>query len=98
MRTSNFVKVFAHILLAIGIVLAFYFFSPGKLGFWLMVLGSLVCWFVLRLLSIVGQLIFEIRHDFGRMLANLERSGHYSNALQQEIRDLLDDNKGPTKA
>lgn len=98
MRTSNFVKLFAHILLGAGIILAIHFLSPRSLVFWFVILGSVASWLVLRLLAIAGQLIFEIRHDFGRMLSNMERSGQYSNTLQQEIRDILDDNKGTMNA
>ncbi len=86
MRTAHLVKLFAHILLGAGIILAIYFFSPGTLIFWFMILGSVASWLVLRLLAIAGQLIFELRHDFGRLLSNMERSGQYSIALQQEIR------------
>ncbi len=90
MRTTRYIKLFAHILLAAGIFMAVFFFTPMMLSFWLMVFGSFISWFLLRLLAIMGQLIFEIRHDFARILSNMERSGQYANALKQEIRDLVD--------
>ncbi len=91
MRTASFVKLLAHVLLGAGIFMAVFFLRMGTLPFWMMVLGSAACWLVLRLLAIMGQLLFEIRHDFARILTNMERSGQYANALSQEVRDLLDE-------
>ncbi|MEI8012905.1 MAG: hypothetical protein WCI27_10595 [Candidatus Omnitrophota bacterium] len=91
MRTTNYIKVMAHVLLAAGILGAIVFYSPRMFMFWFLIFGSVIGWLVLRLLAIIGQLIFEIRHDFTRILSNIERSGQYSNALQQEIRDLMDE-------
>jgi hypothetical protein len=91
MRTSNYAKVFSHVILGTCVVSAVFLYSPQTLLFWLLILGGVAAWLVLRLLAIMGQLIFEIRHDFARMLANIERSGQYANALRQEIRDLLDE-------
>ncbi|NTV29165.1 MAG: hypothetical protein HGA80_03685 [Candidatus Omnitrophica bacterium] len=91
MRTARYLKLFSYVLLGGGITLALVFLPTKAFAFWLLILGSVTGCLVLRLLAIMGQLLFEMRHDFARILSTMERSGQYANSLRQEIRDLLDE-------
>lgn len=44
----------------------------------------------MRLLAIIGELIYGMRNDSARMLTSIERSLYQSNATTKEIRDLID--------
>lgn len=98
MRTARVLKFFAYSVIAVGIFFAFKFFRPVSVEFWAVISLSFLLWLIVRLFAIAGQLIFEIRNDSSRMLANIERGLYYSNSLTKEIRDLLDSDRGEKKA
>ena len=98
MRTAQILKLFAYSVIAIGVFFAGKFFSPASIEFWAVISLSFLLWLIFRLFAIVGQLIFEIRNDFSRMLANIERGLYYSNSLTKEIRDLVDSDRVEKKA
>jgi len=90
MRTAQFLKIFSYGLAAFGIGLAFRFFPVTSLKFWAGVFVSVLLLLVLRLLAIVGELVYGMRNDSARMLTSIERSLYHSNALTKEIRDLIE--------
>ncbi len=94
MRTAQVLKIFSLIIVVLGVVIAFRLFPVTSLKFITVVVVSFLAGVVLRLLSIIGQLVYEMRNDTARMLNGIERSLFQSNALAQEIRDLLDVRKG----
>ena len=94
MRTAQILKWFSYVITLLGIVAAFKYFSPASSSFVLSIVGSVLLGIILRLFSIIGQLVYEMRNDTARVLNGLERSLFQSNALLQEIRDLLDSREG----
>ena len=90
MRTAQIVKHSASGIVLAGFFLALKFFQPMSVEFWLVVLAGVLLWQMVRLFAIIGQLVYEIRNDALRSLANVERALYYSNALSKEIRDLVD--------
>ncbi|MFA5105221.1 MAG: hypothetical protein WC527_08640 [Candidatus Margulisiibacteriota bacterium] len=98
MRTAQILKLFAYGVIVVGIFFAFKFFNAVSVEFWAVILLSFLLGLIIRLLAIVGQLVFEIRNDSSRMLANIERGLYYSNSLTKEIRDLVDSDRVEKKA
>ena len=94
MRTAKFLKIFSYVLAVFGIVLAFQFFPVASAGFWGIVFLDLLLWLILRLLAIIGELVYGMRNDSARMLTSIERSLYHSNAITKEIRDLVDPHGG----
>ncbi|MFH0753820.1 MAG: hypothetical protein V2A70_04580 [Candidatus Omnitrophota bacterium] len=92
MRTSSLLKNAAHVVLLLGIVAAMQKFSVDSLMFWVVIVVAGVLWLVLRLLAIIGQLVYEMRNDSARVLSQVERSLYQINASMQEVRDLMDSN------
>jgi hypothetical protein len=90
MRTAQILKLAAHSVIVVGIFFAFKYFHLSSIEFWAVILTSFLLWLILRLLAIVGQLVFEIRNESLRTLSNIERGLHYSNSLVKEIRDMMD--------
>lgn len=90
MRTAQFLKIFSYGLAIFGVSLAFHFFPVTSLRFWAAVFLSVLLWVILRLLAIIGELVYGMRNDSARMLTSIERSLYHSNALTKEIRDLID--------
>lgn len=90
MRTAQLLKMFTHGLLIVGVFFAFKLFSPWSPEFWAVIFLSALLWLSFRLFAIVGQLTYEMRNDFSRILANIERGLYYSNSIAKEIRDLAD--------
>ncbi|MBU9888719.1 MAG: hypothetical protein KTQ49_02480 [Candidatus Omnitrophica bacterium] len=90
MRTAQFLKFFSYGVLVVGITMAFQLFSFASPKFWIKIMFSIVAFLVLRLLAIVGELIYGMRNDVARMLTSIERSLYHSNALSKEIRDLVE--------
>jgi sensor histidine kinase regulating citrate/malate metabolism len=90
MRTASLLKHAAHLVLFFGIATALGRLPLGSMSFWWTILALVVIWLVLRLLAIMGQLLYEMRNDSTRVLIQVERSLYQLNASAQEIRDLID--------
>jgi hypothetical protein len=90
MRTSQILKLLAYSVTLMGLLYAFKFFNPGSFEFWAVILLSILLWVILRVIAIAADLIYEIRNDFARIFANIERGLYYSNSLSKEIRDLVE--------
>lgn len=90
MRTARILKIFSIGTVLFGIGLAFHFFSLLSLGFWTVTFLSFLFGLVLRLLAIIGELVFGMRNDSARMMTSIERSLYHSNALTKEILDLIE--------
>ena len=90
MRTAWFLKSFSYGAVVFGVGLAFHFFPLASLGFWAVTFFSFLLWLILRLLAIIGELVYGMRNDSARMLTSIERSLYHSNAITKEIRDLVD--------
>lgn len=90
MRTAGFLKVFSYGVLVLGTGMAFHLFPAFSPKFWAKIFFSVLLWLVLRLLAIIGELVYGMRNDMARMLTSIERSLYHSNALTKEIRDLID--------
>lgn len=90
MRTAQVLKNLAHVLMVIGLAYIWHKLNYQSLEFWLAVLLNLVVWVLLRLVAIMGQLIYEMRHDSVRLLSGIERSIYQSNAIAKETRDLIE--------
>ena len=90
MRTASLLKHAAHLVLLLGVVMAFGRYPVGSVLFWWAFLAFFVLWLVLRLLAIIGQLLYEMRNDSTRVLVQVERSLYQLNASMQEIRDLIE--------
>ena len=90
MRTASLLKHAAHLVLLLGVATAWRRYPVGTAPFWWALLAFLVLWLVLRLLAIMGQLLYEMRNDSTRVLIQVERSLYQLNASTQEIRDLID--------
>lgn len=98
MRTAQGLKLFAYGVIAGGMFVAFRFFNPVSVEFWMMILLSILLCLIVRIFAIMGQLLFEVRNDFSRILGNIERGIYYSNSLTKEIRDLMDSDRAGKKA
>jgi hypothetical protein len=90
MRTAQFLKLSAYSIIFVGAFFALKFFSLASVEFWAVISLSILLWLILRIIAIVGELIFAIRNDFARLFANIERGLYYSNSLSKEIRDLVE--------
>ncbi len=90
MRTALMLKNSAHFILLAGMIMAIYFFPVNTFQFWCVIGLTGVLWLIVRLLANIGQLVYEMRHESGRSLANMERSLHQINATLQEMRDSID--------
>jgi hypothetical protein len=86
-------KLAAHGVFIAGIVFLLSRFSVMSAEFWLLAAVNMAVWIILRLLAIMGELVYQIRNDSARLLASIERSMYYANSLSAEIRDLLDHKK-----
>ncbi len=90
MRTAKILSYFSYFMVIFGLYGAFRLFPFGSFKFITVVVASLLGGIVLRLLAIIGQLVYEMRNDSFRVLNSLERSMFQSNALAREMRDILD--------
>ncbi|MFH0985853.1 MAG: hypothetical protein V1882_10030 [Candidatus Omnitrophota bacterium] len=90
MRTASLLKHAANLVLLLGVATALGRYPVGSALFWWALLAFFVLWLVLRLLAIMGQLLYEMRNDATRVLIQVERSLYQLNASAQEIRDLID--------
>ena len=97
MRTAQGLKFSAYGVIAVGFFVAFRFFSYVSVEFWAVILLSVLLCLIVRIFAIMGQLLFEIRNDFSRILGNVERGLYYSNSLTKEIRDLMDSDRAEKK-
>lgn len=97
MRTAQGLKFSAYGVIALGVFIALRFFSPVSFEFWMIILLSILSCLIVRIFAIMGQLLFEIRNDFSRILGNVERGLYYSNSLTKEIRDMMDSDRAEKK-
>jgi hypothetical protein len=89
MRTALLLKHVAPLVFLLGVATALGRYPVGSVLFWWALLAFFVLWLVLRLLAIMGQLLYEMRNDSTRVLIQAERSLYQLNASAQEIRDLI---------
>lgn len=90
MRTAQVLKIAAYGVVVFGTGLALKYYPVVSLEFGAVIFICFLLWLILRLLAIVGQLVYEARNESARILGNIERQLNYSNALTKEIQDLID--------
>lgn len=90
LRTAKVFKLFSYGGIATGVYFACERFSITSPKFWIVIFFSAALGVMMRLLAIIGELIYGMRNDSARMLTSIERSLYQSNATTKEIRDLID--------
>jgi hypothetical protein len=94
MRTAQVLKCFSYVIVVLGVAAGLRLYPVLSWKFLAVVVAGFLIGVVLRLLAIIGQLVYEMRHDTARTLNSMERTMFQANALLQEVRDLLDARSG----
>ena len=93
MRVAKILKYLAYGVILLGMFLAFKFFISSTIEFWTIIFISIIVWFILRVISNIAQIIFDIKAELIRLLGNIERAIYHSNSIAKEIRDLIESDK-----